>query len=200
MKNNSWSDAFTLHASVATGNRWSPTLCRESVAVFECWVRDEMRLRVSKREGRIEHYTKDILDSDHSGRRRGHMLGPDRCKCHLYSLVWMLLNEEYLMSAFPLFFFKMDMCRHQRLWGLRETAWHYSRHEQPWGKPCPSLPNFLCTIPCVSATTMHFYLNFCFPRSCEHAVFRGRWSKGEEEVLDATYHWAHCHCLLPCLL
>lgn len=52
------------------------------------------------------------------------------------------------------------------------TQWSYIRHEQPWGKPCPSLPNFFFFLHysiCVSLRYA-FCLNL-FAHSCEHAFF-----------------------------
>lgn len=78
-------------ASVARGNQKSPALCVDSLSARLNASESGDRHRLSKRARIKERYTegiiRDTLDSDHSGRRKGHMPGPDRCKCQLDSLV-----------------------------------------------------------------------------------------------------------------
>lgn len=94
-----------------------------------------------------------MLDSDHSGRRQGHMLGFDRCKCQLDSLVWMVFNSEYLCPPCAPFFPKMCVCPNRGCGGWH-TQKSYSWHEHPRRKPRPSLPNFF---------TLH---HMCQPPPC----------------------------------
>lgn len=90
IKTNRRSDAITPHFCC----QWQPI---ESHSVWRgfspCLNVSERRdrHRLSKRARIKEHYKEgvksDVLDSDHSGRRKGHTLGLDRCKCQLGSLV-----------------------------------------------------------------------------------------------------------------
>lgn len=77
--------------SVASGNQQSPALCVESLSPCLNASESGDRHKLSKRARIKEHYTegiiRDILDSDHSERRKGHMLGLDRCKCQPDGLV-----------------------------------------------------------------------------------------------------------------
>lgn len=77
-------------AFVATGNRWSPPLQAETVSPHLNASERRDRHKLSKRKIIKERVTEEIkrgvVDSDHSVRRKGHMLGLDRCKCQLDSL------------------------------------------------------------------------------------------------------------------
>ena len=70
----------------------------------------------------------------------------------------MALNGEYVCLQY-VSFSSLNVRVPKSGCGGWHTQWSYIRHEQPWGKPCPSLPNFFFffyTTAYVSASAMHF--------------------------------------------
>lgn len=91
---------------------------------------------------------------------------------------WRWMENTYA-CVFPFFFF-LKMCASlTEAAGAETHSRANSRHEQPRGKPRPSLGNFsslhstICVCLCCA-----FYLNL-FAHSCEHAFFFFPFSEGE---------------------